>query len=167
MNDAIVKLKQELTTNHAACAGIQDRIQAEYNKVFDQDADIQDAIKALESGGEYTTDKYGDIQRWIRFETEKYKDCLYELGNYLLENHCMYLDSVNDCIQSSEGESLVINDDGDIFLGNKVVIHSDEYETESERNRLIEEYMEKSGYYPGVFRHDRNGNVSIVNTQSK
>lgn len=146
---------------------IKGLIQEEYNKVFDKDTYVQTAIKALESGGEYTTDKYGEIQRWIRFETEKYKGCLDELSNYLSENHCMYLDSVNDCIQSSEGESLIINDDGDIFLGNKVVIDSNEYETESERNRLIEEYMEKSGYYPGVFRHDRYGNVSLVNTKGE
>ena len=38
------------------------------------------------------------------------------------------------------------------------------YDT-AKRNRLIEEYMEKTGCYPGVFSSDRHGNVFAVNTK--
>lgn len=34
------------------------------------------------------------------------------------------------------------------------------------RNALIEAYMERSGYFPGVFRVDQRGNVSLVDTKN-
>ena len=166
-NRKIERLISLKAINHAECKKIQERIQAEYNRLFKKDKTIQDAIKALECGGEYTTDESGEIQRWVRFETSNYKDCLDALGEYLSENHFMYLDAKNDCIQTNEGESLVINEDGDVFLGHKVVIDSDTYSDTKERNRLIEEYMERSGYFPGVFEQSRNGDVWLVNTQEK
>lgn len=48
-------------------------------------------------------------------------------------------------------ESLYKNDDGDVDV--------------SARNKLIEEYMEKTGYFPGVYRVDYHGNIFAVNTQ--
>jgi hypothetical protein len=59
--------------------------------------------------------------------------------------------------------------DNGVYLADKCIINESEYKNDGEvdetkRNALIEAYMEKMGYFPGVFRRDRDGSVYSVKT---
>jgi hypothetical protein len=79
----------------------------------------------------------------------------------------------------SQGECLIIQDDtrhdNGVWLSGKCIIDEVDYTDHTitgkvdtrKRNELIESWMEKNGYFPGVFRCDCYGNVYHVNTQDK
>lgn len=153
-------------------AEIKAALQEEWNKAFDADKDLQSAITELESSNNWISGEEG-IERYVRWhDLATYADCREFLEAYLSEQ-AIYLEE--EALTTSEGPSLIINDDGDVYDqdSRKTVVRRADYlddegeEDESKRNALIEAWMEKSGYFPGVFRQDRHGNVFHVNTTVK
>ena len=57
-----------------------------------------------------------------------------------------------------------------VWLNSKCIIEESSYTdddgevNETKRNALIEAYMDKSGFFPGVFRTDSHGNVFAIKT---
>lgn len=140
-------------------------LQQEYNKVFDKDTTLQAALKELSESNEYARTESGDISQWTRFSFDAYKESLIYLEQYLSDGHCVYMDRTNDTLYSLLGPEIIIYSDGDVFdeESHKVIIEKKDYDTATERNELIEKHMETSGYYPGVFREDKHGNIFPVN----
>jgi hypothetical protein len=184
MNQKIEALQKRLDVEHSIRIEsenmLRNQIQELYNEIFKADKKLQRDIKALDSSKEYGTGE-NDYYRWVRLkhfepkykasdesnEAEMYRDCL---RSYLGEFHCADIDFKNDALTASIGGCIIINDDGDVFNcddvhSGKVIIDSDDYKTEAERNRLIEDWMEKNGYFPGVFRQTNYGDLYHVDTR--
>ena len=154
-------------------------LQLEYNKVFDDSTLLRDAIAAAEKqddGQRYQFNAFGEIEYWHRFyELSQFEDCKEYLESWLSDRTgFFYIDWQNDCLLIPQGGCFVINDDGDVYDSDshKVIVDASDYTVDGEadiakRNALIEAYMEKTGYYPGVFKADYYGNVFPVNTQAK
>jgi len=183
----IEELNQALESTMGNVGAIKLKLQKEYNKYFDSNQELQKVLANAESATEYQLDEMGEIESWFRANIlEDFSDCREYFENYLSETNCMRVDWVNSCLLNSQGDSLIIQDDcrhrrdNGVWFGHKQVISQSDYWSEEEylnntsgeidtekRNQLIEQYMEKTGYFLGVFRVDRNGNVFLVNTQKK
>ena len=167
LKNQIAEIEKLKNVEAKRISALEEKMQEQYNKMFSNDESIQKAIVDLENSSEYTSDEYGEISAWLRFEFSDYDDCKDYLENYLNENHCVYCDFQNGALMMNQGESIVINHEGDIFDSHKFVITNDDYKTEYERNELIEEYMEKTGCFPGVFYQDYHCNLTLVKTQNE
>jgi len=169
MNDQIKKLKAKLTELNSNESEIKTQLQAEFNKIFDDWKELHTVLKYLENreNGHYHYNEYGDIDFSIDIDSylSLSDDDREYLPEYLSEYHCAYLNDENGSISTSEGDAIVLNDTGDIFDGHDCIISKSDYESELKRNHLIEEYMEKTGCFPGVFESDRNGYLTPINTQ--
>lgn len=147
---------------------IKGELRAEYVKVFAKDRAITKALDNLDSASMYDTDSNGEIIRWFRFNglddiPENAREYFEE---YVQDVACAYVNWNDFTLYTYEGDSIVINDDGDVFECNKLIIDAKAYEDEAERNALIEAHMERTGYYPGVFRQDNHGNIFLVSTRA-
>jgi len=182
MNKKIKQLQNKIDSLNAGHTQdihtLLDILQKEYNKVFDKDKELQKALNSLECSQEYSGDENG-IYHWFRYSNlndipENEKEYF---ETYVSEKACCYIDWNNDCLKAYEGESLIIQDDtrhdNGVWLEHKLIIPESDYTNEDNevdkkiRNTLIEKYMEKTGYFPGVFRVDQHGNIFPVNTQPK
>lgn len=161
---------------------LTDLISAKLYRRFDDWTALQKAIVNLDSATMYAWNSYGEIDRWFRFggladveENEREY-----LEAYLSDKHCIRVDFDNDLLITSEGPSIIINTgyrdrDAGVFDqdSGKQILSVDDYRDEeggideAKRNALIEDYMEKTGHFPGVFIDDGHGNLSCVNTQPK
>jgi hypothetical protein len=175
MNTKIKELNAMLSNVQANECDIETELQLAWNEVFDDMTVLKDAVTQLENSKDYSRDSYGEIVSWIRFDFKDFDDCKEYLKEYMRENHYVDCDFENDSMTYSQGDSLIIQDDtrrdNGVWANHKCVIDENEYKTEenevdeSKRNQLIEAYMEKNGYFPGVFRCDQYGNVFLVNTK--
>jgi hypothetical protein len=181
MNKTIKALNKQLTGLQGDRDKIETKLQLAWNKVFDKSKTLKAGISAVESSNEYFGDECGEIVSWVRFDLSNFQECKQYLECYL-GDYCVDIDWDNDCLKYRQGESLIIQDDtrrdNGVWLNHKCIIDESEYRdinsenehyergevNEVKRNELIEKYMEKSGYYPGVFRVDYHGNVSAVKT---
>ena len=154
---------------------IKTSIVTELGKQFEKDKTILAGRIALENSNNYGEDENGWIYAWARFELpEKFKPYTEYFERWIQEQYCYTYDSKNDSLMNSLGpDEIVINEDGDIFMGHKVIIDSKECRDDDgnydrkKRNRLIEEYMERTGYFPGVFKQDHYGNITAINTKEE
>jgi hypothetical protein len=178
MNKKIKILEQKKLRAKNFESKIQDQIQKEINKIFDKDKEIKKALIELESSQELTFDEFGEVSTWLRFELpEKYKAYIDEFLNYIGELGAYY-DLKNDCLLSHIGDDYIsIQDDtrsdNGVWQNHKIIIEESEYKDddgnidELKRNELIEEYMEKNGFFPYVIRVNRYGNAFFVSTNNK
>ena len=135
--------------------------------------EVDAIVNALEVSRELTQvegDEY--IHSWTRVDFSTLIDVESEheqelLAEYFQEHHFIYVDFKNDAVTQCIGPCLVINDDGDVLDqdSGKWVINRQDYESIAERNNLIEEYMDKTGYFPSVVQEGRYGVQGYVNTQ--
>lgn len=172
IGNLIGNLNVKLAANESNRADIEAQLQTAWNEVFQANTQLTNVVTQLEKSTDYSWDKYGEIVSWIRFDLSDYRDNLEYFKDYMREYHHVTVDSDSDCLAYSQGPCIVINEDGDVydqdgdkFFVSKIDYRDDDGESDYvKRNELIESYMEKSGYFPGVFRSDRHGNVFHVNT---
>ena len=168
---------------------IKAKVQIEANKLFDKDKELKQALIELENSNDYNIGEYGELESWIRFNSNFPNELNEYFENYLSENFgYIRMDFKNDALISFHGDDFISiqddarhNQDNGIWQGQKMIIKEDEYRDENpenehyergeiniaKRNELIEQHMEKTGYFPGVFRVDYHGNVFSVNTKKK
>lgn len=174
MNNKIKELQAKLLESKADIAAIDRLIQLEYNKVFDDSTKLKNAIKNAENSSEYQVNCYGEIESWWRFrDLSDYTEARDYLDNWF-SDYCIVVDWENECLLVSQGESIIIQDDtrhdNGVWLNGKCIIKESEYKLDNEvnedkRNELIEIWMDKNGFFPGVFRVDSYGNVFPVQTK--
>lgn len=181
MNTVIEALTKELNQteerNRAVATKLREALHAEYKKLFEKDSVLKEDISRVECSTEYGRDE-GGIYTWIRMKADipKEEEALEAFKAFVAE-YGFHVEVENEALLNYQGECLVIVDSGDVYLSDgsgwsKQVIEasqytSDEGEDEEERNRLIEAWMEKEGYFPAVLRETRHGDVFPVNTQQK
>lgn len=175
MNKKIEMLKNELTKHNAETANVQEAIQKEYNKIFDKDAVLEALMeratecaapnKADQSGYMFSED--GGIDYWCRFQAiDDYREVADYLNEWVSTVHGLYIDWKNDAVISSQGGGLVVGVNGDVYDtdAQDVIVKSSEYSNDAERNTLIEKHMERTGYFPGVFRESFGGELFPIDT---
>lgn len=171
MNSQINALKARYDSLEVDQAQISMELQIEYDKVFAAMPFIQDAVTKLESSTDYTWSD-GDIASYLRIDLSDFRTCREYFDTYMRDTHCVDIDWNNDCLLYNQGPCIVIND-GDVldqesnewFIGKDAYKDDDGHLDLPKRNALIEAYMERTGYYPGVFETDGHGNISFVNTK--
>lgn len=175
INELTAKLKALQADMTEQVLGLKAELQTAYNAVFTDSTVVRAMVDRIESGEPdgYQWNEYGDeLVQWYRmpslseFAEEPTREYF---ESYLTASACIRsIDFENDAVTCSEGGAFVINDDGDVYDtdSGKFFVSRDEYETDAERNALIEEHMERTGYFPGVFSSDRHGNVVPVDTKA-
>tara|TARA_R110000868_G_scaffold411564_2_gene705369 strand:+ start:513 stop:1061 length:549 start_codon:yes stop_codon:yes gene_type:complete len=133
--------------------------------------DLTEYIGRLEQSKNLTSDGEWPC-RWTRMDAAQFIDTESELEKslfeeYLQDNFFVSIDYKHDSIFMSDGPCILINEDGDVLDqdSGKWIIDKKDYESGPELKKLIEEYMEKSEYFPSVVRCDHYGNMFYVNTQ--
>ena len=128
MNEIINNLKTELMMNHSKCEVIEQKIQVEYNKIFDADQELKNIIIELDNSTDYGSDEYGEIYVWTRYYISKeYKKVSKYLEEYLQEEYFIQIDFNNDAIYRYIGQDFIaINEEGDIFQEDKCIIEAKE-----------------------------------------
>jgi hypothetical protein len=164
----MAKLERTERDAYQAIKPIKQALQNEWDKVFSVDKALKRDLDALERSNDYGSDEGGEIYRWVHADLERYAECKDCLDTYLEQEYFTRIDWKNGALMTDEGPSLVIDDDGDVYdqYSRKTIIKAGEYKDDDElRNELIEQWMEKNGYFPGVFRWDRHGNIFHVDTR--
>jgi len=150
-------------------------LQSTFDAMFDADDNLQKALIRLDQSNDYMWVDSGDIAAWLRFDFTGYADDEKYLKTYLQERHCIAADFDNGVLMQYWGPALVINHEGDILdqASGKWPIKKASYTDDDGkcivalRNELLENYMEKTGCYPGVFITNRQGDIKLVDTQKK
>ena len=160
---------------------ISDEIQTELNAKYADWTALQAAVEALESstGVGYTYGQHGEVCSWIRFEAlaDVPKRERQYLESYVEDNYCMRVDFENDVLIQNLGEDEITiqayhGRDNGVYQSNALIISPSEYVTEDGedvglRNKLIEEHMERTGCFPGVFEVSYHGDITPVNTSKE
>jgi hypothetical protein len=159
---------------------LENKLKPKYFKLFSKQlkSEIAKAFANLDKSNDYCYNQHGEIQHWIHAHellAMVPKQAREYFAEYINDYHCAYIDWDNDTLYYLGHGEIVINHEGDIYDGDsqKWIIKRDDYRDDNgdydldKRNELIEAYMEKSGYYPGVFESDYNGNLTAVSTQPK
>jgi hypothetical protein len=138
--------------------------------------EVKKIVQDVENSKDYQWSNYGEIESWARIdlsflESIGLNDPIFQdiISEYFSEQHCLNIDFKNDCATYSQGMNIIINDEGDVLDqdSQKWIIKKSEYETKSELFSMIEKYMDKSGYFPSVFRTDRHDNIFLVDTRKE
>ena len=178
--DAVAEAERKATEakqalpEHAAAMKANEAMRNAAFECFASDKYIKQALLKVQSSNEYTFDTDGELCSWIRFEPNtEYLDKgpVQDLLNEFLQNEFVIWDTDCNALLSHQGGYIQINEDGDVFNCEgpscKVIINASDYSSDTERNELIEAWMHKNGYFPGVFQVSRYGDVRLINTQPK
>lgn len=145
-------------------------LQVEYNKLFSKHRKLQAAIKALDKSNKLELDEADEVFQWVRLDLSQFSaESLPFLKSYLNDDLSIEIDIPHENLKYRLGPSLIINaDNGDVYDqdADKNVLEGSDYTSKAERNALIETYMKRTGYYPGVYVVDREGSVKHINTNS-
>ena len=173
MNDQINAIQARLDQVKGDASAIEMELQAEWFKVFEASEEIRDAVSKVEMSNEYQHNTFGEICQYVYCDLSEFPAEF--LREYLRDAHCVDLDG--ECLSMSQGDDcLVIQDDtrygrdNGLWQSSKRVIDEVDYKDddgeidEAKRNALIEKHMERTGFYPGVYRVDSNGNIFPVKT---
>ena len=137
---------------------------------FDNHPLVKKALTDIDSSKEYTIDQYGDLYLLASLNLSEFKkdDLVVWLDRYFSNETDYTLDIEYEAILNFQGDDYIaVSDDGDIYQSSKCIIKKSDYDSETERNELIEAHMEKTGCFPGVFSIDHYGNVTFIDTTKK
>lgn len=176
LNDIKEEIESTKEKTNKEIETLKEKASSLFSKLMDKKEKAIDAmVSALDNSKDLTgvpNDEY--FHRFARTDFSKLIDTKDEfqkelLSDYLSENHCIYVDFENDCVTTAEGPCILINHKGDVLDqdSGKWFISKKDYETEEERNKLIEAYMEKSGFFPSVIEVDYHGNAFYRSTLAK
>jgi len=159
---------------------IQDRIERELHAQYADWGVLQAAIERLECCEDVRYGIHADnlIYSWIRFSElsnvpEREREYL---DTYLTQNRGLSVDWDSTVLIQYLGddEILVVDDtrsSNGVYQSGALIIEEDDYiidgdcVDETMRNQLIEAHLEKTGYYPGIYRVTCTGDVYPVSTQ--
>lgn len=170
-----IKLQQD-DTSHFVCKLKDDALDI-FNECMETDeskAILSQWENALDASRELTEVTYDEFfHRWTRVDFSKLIDIDNQLQRDLLEEYLsteyiFHADFKNQCLTTSEGPCILINESGDVLDqdSGKWIISQDQYETVEERDAAIESWMDRTGYFPSVIYSDRYGNAGYVRLTS-
>lgn len=167
-------------------------ILVEYSKVFKADKELHKAIEDLDNFADKTTDyqlQEDGLYLWTRIDLSDYRDALEYLEVYLDELGSFHIDTENECLMTYLGDDFIsIQDDtrsdNGVWQGHDIIIQESEYTIcddckeqncsehrgspevcEQTRNKLIEQYMQKTGVFPAIGRVTQHGDFFTVDTR--
>lgn len=170
---------QELDKERSTIQAALNRAKA---KTFATHVELQAALKGLEASKDWAFNESGDLDRYVRIDCLKeFADCRDALEAYLLDE-CVSVDWSQEVLLSGEGEIILIAsspddraEDRGVWQDRVLIIPESKYTLDGEineriRNRMIEEHMTRTGFYPGVFEQtlgevrniDTNANIATA-----
>lgn len=191
------KLIKDYQTSSKYCRVLHAEMLEELRKKLKTSKIIKNIIKQIEESKNpfYQLDEEGYLERFIpinftendadklsdKYGLESSGDIMKVINDILGDLTCARIDFKNSVAVSSDGEVIIVQEpngghrlsDCGVWLDHKKIIDIEEYLTKDrevntvKRNKLIEKYMEKTGYYPTVISLSSYGDVSIVNTLNK
>ena len=171
----LIKALECTETEHDKKKGeITAELNALYFEKFKDWKALQHALRDIEVSTEYSNTESG-IVTFVRFEAgslDSYE--LYALNEYVGE-HGVYLETDMNTIICFQGDCIVVNSEGDVFLsdgvGSKLILRADSIEGEKgteeyrlNQNAWIEQYMEEEGHFPAVLSEDYYGDLTPIST---
>ena len=180
--NSIQTLQQQINLleqqHKTAIKALNDKLQTKFDAIFDDCGPLQKAIADVENSTQYGME-YGSVYSWLHFDLTNFADAREYLIAYVLERF-IDADFENNALTYNLGPQLIITENGHVYDqdSSKLVVSERDYEISIDddptgdksielRNQLIENWMEESGYFPGVFITDGYGNVKPVNTQKQ
>jgi len=172
------KIERLKEASASSIAEVLENIDSMLKPFFDDNKGLQDAIKAADNSENYTW-VYGDeIASWVPFDLTDFrasegKPCLLSaLERYLEseETYCL-LEEKNDCLIYPMGQNIIINTAENYIYDQdsaKEIVKIQEYTDEDGsldyalRNKLINDWMETNGYFPGCYECDNHGSIRLV-----
>lgn len=174
MNKNIEKLWTQLADTQHEEMDIKFQLQDEYNKFFESNKTLKNAIEGAVASKEFQFNSFGEVVSVYSFDFTNYQGCQEFITEYLKEYHFIDIDFDNDLMYYEQGPSIIINEDGDVYDqdSDKFVIYTAQYSSDSsegltvldvtKRNKLIKEHMEKREFFPGIFRANGYGQLFEV-----
>lgn len=172
----INELTQKLNGANGVSAEIELQLQEAWNKVFADSTKIRDAVALLYKSNDYAWFEHDELCCYISFDVSDFRDSRQWFTEYMREHEHVEVDWENDALTRGIGPAIVINSHGDVYDqdSGKFFVSKNDYReegtgelNEGKRNELIEAYMKRLGYYPGVFESYNGGSVFLVDTRSK
>lgn len=167
------KLKQAKSELNVQLSDINDRaiilmrkhLKTKQNLVKEMISSVENSKDLTQSYEYYQQFVRVDFSKLIDLESDLQKEALSDIFS---EGYGLIVDYQNDCLLMDIGPAILINHEGDVLDqdSGKWIISKNDYETEEQRNELIESYMNKSGYFPAIIKIDYHGNANYVNTQN-
>lgn len=161
-------LKKELNNIRLNESAVLTQIQDIYIKKLAKNKKLKKAISEVECSKDLTFIDDEFPYQWIRFDFNEVIDIDDEnqvdaLKEYLADQG-IYIDLKNDALMLCLGSCIIINEDGDVLDqdSQKWIISRQDYETKDQCIKMINEYMDKQGYYPSVILADRYGGVRYI-----
>lgn len=173
MNKKIEELNKVLSTNKEEEEKIMESLKEEYFKIFEDSGLIKKMRIDLENSEDYSNEEYWPHWPCQYVYCSDYPGILSDnnqVNDFLEEylNEYYFIRIENDCFTYSQGPSIIIQDNGTVWDqdSDKVFIDKEDYSSEEELFSLIENYMESTGVFPGVFEADYYGCIRYpVNTR--
>src|SRR5687767_11172895 len=92
------QLESEQITTQAKVDSIREKLQLEWNKVFNDSNKLKQAIDNAERASMYQFNECGDIESWFRYsDLSNYSDCQEYFETWLADNYGMNVDWENEC----------------------------------------------------------------------
>jgi hypothetical protein len=152
----------------------KDRLFIQWRKIFENDSQLMKDLKNAENASLYEANEDG-IYSWYRSTSlENYTECKEYLDQFVFD-YGLSVNWKDSCLMNYLGDdNIIIQDDtrrdNGVWQGSKLLFDEEIYKDEDgevnieKRNALIEEHMEKTGCFPGVFRITQYGDVTLVKT---
>jgi hypothetical protein len=188
LNDIKMQIDAANAVNSATISVLRKQATAEFEKQMKKkNAVILSIVTAVESSRELSQIDHDDyFCQWTRIDFSSLIDTNDEfqkelLQEYFQEHYCLSVDFKNDVVTYSVGPSLLIfaegasksrrsyyvydQDSGKEIISFEQCLDDDGNYSREKRNELIEQWMEKKGYFPSVIKVDHYGNAHYVSTQ--
>ena len=152
---------------------LQEQLQSKYNLVFDQDAYLKSLVSEIDSDKAVYDLREDGLYLTTSIDVSDYSESIEYLESWF-SDQSIYLE--NDILMLLLGDDFIAIQDNTrhnngVWCNREIIICENEYKSEGEdvdetlRNKLIEEYMEKTGCFPSVGRVTQHGDFFPVNTQ--
>lgn len=164
-------------------------ILAELSLVLEPHAEsiAKEIDNAPDAKTDYQWGEHGEIERVVSIQLPNEDDFANKYGmdatgdirqvlNELVSDlTCAHIDFDNSVALQVEMDAIIVQTEGrktdrGVYTNNKRIINETEYLDDNDqidttkRNQLIEEYMDKTGYYPSVFTIDYYGTIQLIKT---
>lgn len=135
---------------------------------FDKNKTLKAAVIDLDLSKKLIIIEYGDFYMWTEIDVKNIINDKCDLEKEALSNYLselgIFIDYKYSTISQSIGPCILINYEGDVFdqETNRWIIENDQYQNDTELKELINQYMDKQGYYPSIVKQDRYGDAFFV-----
>jgi hypothetical protein len=165
----IKQLENEIENKQKELNELNEKLKEKYFSIIDDIVVVKNIVLEIEKTtnvGRDSSDGWPCSYIFISGDIKKDKKLFSYIKEYLSEYHGIYTE--NDSFILPHGPGIIIQDNGTVWDqdSEEIIIEKNEYSNEEELFEMIENYMKKTGCFPGVYRADYYGEIlGFINTQ--